>query len=90
MDQLDTSVTPLHTDRVSAKHEDRYWEKAHGHGYREMVSMKLMENHEKLEKLIWTMQDALDEVVSETVRQGDCLDEIEDLFESVQQRSNLS
>ena len=55
-----------------------------------MVSMKLMENHEKLEKLIWTMQDALDEVVSETVRQGDCLDEIEDLFESVQQRSNLS
>lgn len=60
-----------------------------GHSYRDMVALKLAENHEKLEKLIWTMQDALDEVASETQRQGDCLYEIEDLFDSVR-RSNPS
>ena len=44
----------------------------------------MTQNHEHLEKLIWDMQDTLDELVSESLRQVDCLDEIEGLFDYVQ------
>lgn len=87
MDQLDSPETQ--TERpLRQEDREREWEKVQGHSYRDLVALKLVENHEKLEKLIWTMQDALDQVASETQRQGDCLYEIEDLFEAVR-RSNV-
>lgn len=48
--------------------------------YRDMIALRLTENHEHLEKLIWDMQDALDNLVSEGQKQVDCLGEIEGLI----------
>lgn len=67
----------------TARTEDTDFDKPFTNGYRELLAAKLGNNHEQLEKLIWQMQDALDEIVAESQKQVDCLGEIEDLFEHV-------
>jgi hypothetical protein len=52
--------------------------------YRDMMALKLTENGDQLEKLMWDMQDVMDNLVSESQKQVDCLGEIEGLIGTVQ------
>jgi len=51
--------------------------------YRDMMALKLTENRDHLEKLMWDMQDVMDNLASESQKQVDCLGEIEGLIGTV-------
>ena len=58
--------------------------------YRDMMALKLTENGDQLEKLMWDMQDVMDNLVSESQKQVDCLGEIEGLIGTVQRTKPIA